>query len=235
MTQQDPSSAPLFETLSASRRLFYYFRFIASSFVTALSSYVYDVAIGGNFDAFLNSLASPLERGSNSTLPVFSDVFALADHHSKVMDDILSTCLLRSNQKAVGDLLRGALQIILEFGILMSDLRGGRMQEYEAAAPLEDLFSAYRRKMVNLVRRSALSLSYLLLTAVRAAQGSEGADRQIRLADRVDVARKPRRSCNVRFAPGSGSESARPPHPHQHTRVLAEPAIKNTRHNARPM
>ncbi|KIP06600.1 hypothetical protein PHLGIDRAFT_514697 [Phlebiopsis gigantea 11061_1 CR5-6] len=150
MTRQGSASAPLFETLTASRQLFLYFRFIASSFVSALSSYVYDIAIGDKFDSFLNSLASPLEREPGNTLPVFSDVFALAEYHSNVMDDVLSACLLRSNQKAVGDLLRGALEIILEFGILMSDLRSGRMREYEAAAPLEGLFFAYRCKMGRL-------------------------------------------------------------------------------------
>lgn len=147
---QDTTS-PLFETLAPSRRLFLYFRFIANSFVDSFSSYVYDTAIGGNFDAFVYNLTSPADREKDNILPIFSDVFALADYHSKVMDDILGACLLRSSQKAVGDLLRGALEVILEFGIVMSDLRSGQLQEYEAAGPLEDLFSTFRRKMILLV------------------------------------------------------------------------------------
>lgn len=144
-------SNPLFETLATSQRLFLYFRFVTNSFVTGLSSYVYDTAIGANFDAFLHGLARTGDAEPRSTPLVFTDVFALADHHSQVMDDILSACLLRSGQKAVGDVLRGALEIVLEFGILMSDLRSRRMQEYEAAAPLEDLFYAFRRRMIALV------------------------------------------------------------------------------------
>ena len=162
MTLQD--SPPLFETLAASRKLFLYFRFVANSFVATLSSYVYDVAIGGTFDAFLSSLTPSSSLSVSADSPAkskdakpasCSDVFALADRHSKVMDDILSACLLRSTQKAVGDTLRGVLDVILEFGILMSDLRDERMQEYEAAAPLNDLFAAFRRRMITLV-------SYLL-------------------------------------------------------------------------
>jgi hypothetical protein len=158
MTLQD--SRPLFETLTRSRKLFLHFRFLANSFVAALSSYVYDTAIRGIFDTFLRTLAdaSPADGTAESTpssnLPhttSFADVFALAEHHSTVLDDILSACLLRSNQKAVGDVLRGALEVILELGIIMSDLREGRVQEYEAAAPLEELFGAFRRRMISLV------------------------------------------------------------------------------------
>lgn len=158
MTLQD--SRPLFETLTASRKLFLHFRFLANSFVAALSSYVYDTAIRGIFDAFLHTLsdapsadatAEPTPGPSPLHVASFSDVFALAEHHSTVLDDILSACLLRSNQKAVGDVLRGVLEVILEFGLLMSDLREERVQEYEAAAPLEELFGVFKRRMMALV------------------------------------------------------------------------------------
>lgn len=164
MTQ--PNTSPLFETIAPTRRLFLYFRFVASSFVGSLSSYVYDTAIGGNFDPFLHHLASPHDRAADNPLPIFSDVFALADHHSKIMDDILGACLLRSSQKAVGDLLRGALEIILQFGILMSDLRNGKLQEYEAAGPLDDIFSAFCRKMTSFVSWMPYPILNVLLKQV---------------------------------------------------------------------
>lgn len=153
MTRQD--SSPLFETLTNSRKLFLHFRFLAHSFVSAFSSYVYDTAIGGAFDTFLRSLdngSSPASDAHDTgKRHEFTDVFALAERHSDILDDILSACLLRSNQKAVGDVLRGVLEVVLGLGLLAADLRDGRMQEYEAAAPLEELFGAFKRRMFALV------------------------------------------------------------------------------------
>ena len=160
MSLQRHSKQPIFETLTSSRKLFLYFRFVAHAFVTALSSYVYDTAIGGAFDTFLASLSTPLDHHqptantlSHSMPPSStpSDVFALAERHSALLDDILSACLLRGSQKSVGDVLRGVLELILQFGLLMADLHNGKMQEYEAAEPLEELFGAFRRRMVALV------------------------------------------------------------------------------------
>lgn len=135
----------LFPTLTSSNKLLLHFRFIAHSFLTALSSYVFDTAIGGNFDAFLARLSNP-QRGAG-----FSDVFAVADAHSDVLDHILSACLLRSGQRAVGDLLRGALEIVLELGVLAGERQRGRLEEYQAAPLLDDLYTSFRRKMSTLV------------------------------------------------------------------------------------
>ncbi|KAF8210658.1 Spc98 family-domain-containing protein, partial [Mycena galopus ATCC 62051] len=84
------AARPLFPTLAPSNKLLLHLRFIAHSFMTHLSEYVLDTAIGGNFDP--------------SSQPAFSDVFALAKAHSALMDDVLSACLLRSHQRAAGDL-----------------------------------------------------------------------------------------------------------------------------------
>src|SRR5262245_54330000 len=102
---RNPSS-PLFPSLTSANNLLLHFRFIAQSFVSALSEYIFDTAIGGNFNAFLSQL-SPRTMDSNAN---FSDVFSLAKYHSSVMDDILSASLLRSGQRAAGDLLRGTLE-----------------------------------------------------------------------------------------------------------------------------
>ncbi|KAI0342038.1 hypothetical protein BDW22DRAFT_1331168 [Trametopsis cervina] len=147
-----PGSDPLFQTITPSQKLFEQFRFMASSFVASLSSYIYNTAIGGNFDKFIDKTTRQNMQDGNEGHFRFTDVFALADGHSQVMDDILSACLLRSGQKLVGDLLRSILDVVLEFGILMGDLYQGTMPEYRAVEPLEGLYATFRKKMTVLVR-----------------------------------------------------------------------------------
>ncbi|TCD62598.1 hypothetical protein EIP91_006644 [Steccherinum ochraceum] len=146
------NAKPVFPTFTASQKLFFHFRFVSHAFVAALSSYVYDIALGSNFDAFLAVLAPSPEAPSRQRAAHFPDVFALSEYHSSVMDDILSACLLRSGQKPVGDLLRGALEIILAFGLLMSDIVADRMEEYDAVAPLEELFRQFYNKVTTVVK-----------------------------------------------------------------------------------
>lgn len=150
------STEPVFETLTASNKLLLHFRFIGQSFVASLSAYVYDTAIGGNIDAFLARLMLSETSLDLSKSSAFPDVFSLARYHSKVMDDILSACLLRSGQRAVGDLMRGCLEILLDLGVLIGELSRGRMQEYEAAPRLEDLYEQFLGKMMALVRQWVL-------------------------------------------------------------------------------
>lgn len=138
----------LFPTLSQSRKLLTHFRFVAHSFVTTLSAYVFDVAIGGNFDAFLSRVAA-CRLGTSSE---FSDAFSLAEAHSAVLDDILSACLMRSGQQEAGDLLRESLELVLELCIMIGDLKDERLQEYQASSVLVALFAGFRKKMSTLVR-----------------------------------------------------------------------------------
>lgn len=147
-----PSDCPLFPTLVSSNKLLLHFRFLASSFVTNISSYVFDTAIGGNFDAFL----AKLSPDASSTAPTgeiqgFSDVFSLAKAHAALLNDILSACLMRSSQRGVGDLLRDALERVLELAVLMGERKRGRLEEYQAAPLLEDLFQKFQTKMTALV------------------------------------------------------------------------------------
>lgn len=117
-----------------------------------LSGYVFDTAIGGNVDPFLARLAPP---AADNEAPAFPDVFALAKAHSLLMDDVLSACLLRSGQRAAGYLLRQALELVLEFAVLVGDLKTGTLQEYQAAPLLEDLARRFRAKMAALVSCAA--------------------------------------------------------------------------------
>ncbi|KAI0702946.1 Spc98 family-domain-containing protein [Cerioporus squamosus] len=164
------ASAPLFPTLTPSNKLLLHFRFIAHSFVMALSSYVYDIAIGSNMDGFLARLAAAsgsdphsgyrhagLAASTSPDSPVheraaFADVFSLAEFHSRVLDDILSSCLLRSGQKAVGDILRGCMELVLELGVLVGEIRDGNLEEYEAGPMLEELWGRFRAKMTTFVK-----------------------------------------------------------------------------------
>ncbi|TFY64668.1 hypothetical protein EVJ58_g2472 [Rhodofomes roseus] len=149
------SASPLFPTLSQTNKLLLHARFVANAFVTALSSYIYDRAIGFRFDAFLAKLTVPVDgtaEAESKPQHGFSDVFALAEYHSAVLDDILSACLLRSGQKAVGDVLRGCLELVLELAVLAGDRYRGRLEEYQAAPLLEDVWERFRKKMLTLIK-----------------------------------------------------------------------------------
>ncbi|KAF7376426.1 Spindle pole body component [Mycena sanguinolenta] len=125
------TARPLFPTLTSSHKLLLHLRFIAHSFVTNLSEYATDGSGHG---------------------PAFSDVFALAKAHSALMDDVLSACLLRSSQRTAGDVLRQALELVLEFAVLVGDLKTGRLEEYQVAPLLTDLASRFRVKMAALTK-----------------------------------------------------------------------------------
>jgi len=144
------TSKPLFATLVHPQKRLLHFRFVAQSFVSTLSAYVFDTAIGGNFDPFIARMSIPTTSGGGAVAaaasvlregmdPVlaFSDVFALAKSHSELLDDILTACLLRSGQRAVGEVLRQSLELVLEFAIVAGELYRGRMEEHEAAVAME--------------------------------------------------------------------------------------------------
>jgi hypothetical protein len=139
------TSNPLFPTLTIARKRLLHFRFVSQSFVSSFSSYIFDTAIKGNFDPFVAQLSFSL-----SSLQ-FSDVFALANAHSSLLDDILSACLLRSGQKAVGEVLRCALELILEYAVVVGELWRGRMEEHQAAVVLEEIRIKFYEKMSVLV------------------------------------------------------------------------------------
>lgn len=165
MSTHRSTSKFLFPTLTKSRKLLLYFRFISQAFVSSLSGYIFDTAIGGNFDPFLARLSSGDSGLPNSSLNErafeFSDVFELAQCHSALLDDILSACLLRSGQKGVGDLLRHSLELVLEFTIVVGELHRGRLEEYQAAPLIEDLFERFRTKMTTFVGFSLASVLVL--------------------------------------------------------------------------
>ncbi|KAI9442428.1 Spc98 family-domain-containing protein [Lactarius indigo] len=151
---------PLFPTLTSVNNLLLRFRFAAQSFVSVLASHVPNVAVRGNVDPFLARL----------TPGTFTDVFELADAHSDVMDDVLSACLLRSNQRTAGEALRGCMELVLDLCVLAGERRRSRIEEYAAVPALETLYASFVEKMNTLVsfgvsHQSHVSLEYLHLAA----------------------------------------------------------------------
>ena len=165
------ASKPLFATLVQPQKRLLHFRFVARSFVSTLSAYVFDTAIGGNFDPFIARLSIPTLGGAATAATFvlkedmgFSDVFALAKSHSELLDDVLTACLLRSSQRAVGEVLRQCLELVLEFTIVAGEVYRGRMEEYEAAVAMEGVERRFLVKMgvfvscLFVMRRVILSL-----------------------------------------------------------------------------
>ncbi|KAJ7077325.1 gamma-tubulin complex, DGRIP91/SPC98 component protein [Mycena belliarum] len=151
-----PAARPLFPTLSASQKLLLHLRFIAQAFVARLGHYVRNTAIGGNFRPFLGHLQMQVDlvHGGehDEAQSAFLDVFALSRAHAALMDDVLSACLLRSAQRAAGDSLRQALELVLELAVLVGQRATGRLEEYEAAPLLSDLSKRFRGRMAHLTK-----------------------------------------------------------------------------------
>lgn len=146
-------TGPLFPTLVKSQKQLLHLRFVAQSFISSLSAYVADTAIRGNFEPFLVRLRRcPGSVSDQSTVGGFSDVFALARGHSALLDDVLSACLLRTSQRAVGELLRQVLELILELAVVAGERFRGRMEEYEAAGTVSRLGKSFLGKVATFVK-----------------------------------------------------------------------------------
>ncbi|KAJ3823716.1 gamma-tubulin complex, DGRIP91/SPC98 component protein [Lentinula raphanica] len=146
-TSEDPC---IFVTLASARKMVLHFRFMAQSFISNLIGYVYDTAIAGNLDPFLAELKGTAIH-PDTTHADFSDVFTLAEAHSQIMDSVLTACLLRGSQKIAGGTLRDALELVLDFAVLIGDLYRGRLEEYQAASVLERLYLQFQKKMAYLI------------------------------------------------------------------------------------
>jgi hypothetical protein len=136
-------TTPLFPTLAKANKDLLHFRFIAHHFISALASYVTDIAITSHFDSFIASLSNP----------TYDDAFTLGTAHSSLLDDILSACLLRSGQRAATLIVGNAMELVLSFVIVVGRLYENKLQEYEAEVKLADLNREFKAKMRTLVSR----------------------------------------------------------------------------------
>ena len=139
-----------------------HFRFSAQAFLTAFSAYVADTAIRGNVDPFIARVRyAEIAAASRSDEHIgpFADVYALMQRHSRVLDSVLAACLLRGAQRAVGDILRALLEVILEFSVLVgnaykfetSGIRSQVFNEERAAQRVEALFAKFHKTRYALV------------------------------------------------------------------------------------
>ncbi|KAK7692688.1 hypothetical protein QCA50_004321 [Cerrena zonata] len=75
-------------------QIFQHFKFMANSFISTLSNYIFTHVIGGFFDKFLQDFVT------EGSIIAFDSVEDLKNLHSQVLDNILSACLLRSHLKS---------------------------------------------------------------------------------------------------------------------------------------
>ena len=158
------SSDLVFPYDSRAQGILIHFRFAAQSFLASFASYVYDTAIGGNFDAFLSRIASAESSPDLSAENYFADVFSLMQRHSRVLDDILSACLLRTVQKTVREVLEAVLATIVDFAVLIGNTRSGHIPTTKAAANVEELFILFKEKRNLLVSRIDIGTCHLYFT-----------------------------------------------------------------------
>ena len=156
--------------------LLHRFRFHAHSFISTLITYIFDTAIGIHFDGFMARTElvamqhkarisqSCLQENDPSKKGVFTsriyvdddvtpvaDVFEIMTDHSIVLDKILGGCVLRTQQRAIADVLEDIFTIVLRLGSLVRDLKRGAMTNDDAATQLEKLHYNFERKMITFV------------------------------------------------------------------------------------
>jgi Gamma tubulin complex component C-terminal len=171
--------------------LLHRFRFHSHAFVSTLITYVFDTAIGIHLDGFMTRVqdiatqhamrtsqsASPrldsqgdiTNGGSYNAVQVYvdddtkpvADVFEIMDDHSIVLDKILGSCVLRTPQRAISDVLEDILSLVLRLGSLIRDLRRGALTNEAAAAQLQKLHYNFERKMITFVSVQNIQLLYL--------------------------------------------------------------------------
>jgi hypothetical protein len=161
---------PVFSYSPKANAMLVCLRFQIQAFVTSYAGYIFDSAIGANFDSYLERIS---DRDNDKDIMAriqvnaeqehdVTSVFALRDLHSQLLDRILSGCLLRTAQRAAGDALRDLLDVVLQFGALVVDLRGGAVGESEGAQRVEEVYWLFRKKMFRFVRDALL---FLMLAA----------------------------------------------------------------------
>lgn len=147
------------------------FRFHTHTFVSVLTSYVFDTVVRTNFDAFnlklrtieelhymrqreWNQLNTARPGSSHQQEPPkpAADIFEVMGDHSKMLDKILGGCMLRTQQRAISDVVEDILSIILLLGSLVRDFKRHALSEEDATAQLQKLHTTFERKMMTLTK-----------------------------------------------------------------------------------
>ena len=151
------SDGPVFPYAPRAQDLLVRLRFQIHAFVTGFVTYIFDCAIGGNFDTYMRRIAELRDGFADGSLAgddaehLVTDVFSLAESHSDLLDRILSGCLLRTVQRAAGDALRDLLELVLQFGRLLINVRRGIVRGPQGAEELQELHALFQERMRSFV------------------------------------------------------------------------------------
>ncbi|KDQ15335.1 hypothetical protein BOTBODRAFT_131086 [Botryobasidium botryosum FD-172 SS1] len=129
-----------------------HFRFRAQSFLSNFIAYIFDIAIGVNWNSFITRLRN-LQESSNADSIVdnvreVQDVFSLVNYHSAVLDKMLEACVLKTRHKAVANVLTKCLEIILQLGKLVGERTSSAISELEGSKRLQALFQSFEKNAV---------------------------------------------------------------------------------------
>ena len=158
--QQTTPGEDLFKAKPQTHRLLLRFRFQTHSFVSALTSYIFDSAIGAHFNAFMRRLESVVQqvrlhsrkgRDGDEDFASVPDAFEFMNDHSKMLDKILGACMLRTQQRAIAEVVTDILSIVLNLGTLVGDMKRGIVDDSTGEARIKKLYHTFERKMFTLV------------------------------------------------------------------------------------
>ncbi|KIM23387.1 hypothetical protein M408DRAFT_77699 [Serendipita vermifera MAFF 305830] len=170
---------PLFTQTPHALGLLRRFRFHAHGFVSTLITYIFDTAIGIHLEGFTSRIKDIATRHNSRTsqsssratdeevnqdkislaqvfvdddgIPV-ADIFEIMTDHSLVLDKILGGCVLRTQQRAISEVLEDLMTIVLRLGSLVRDLKRGALTDDDASSQLEKLHYNFERKMFTLTK-----------------------------------------------------------------------------------
>lgn len=156
------------------QRVFHHLRFQTNAFISALSTYIADSAIGANYNTFMERLVklrhgvseqSPSSSSAPEDVPLeeLRDVFSILAYHSAVMDKILEACLLKTRHRSVGASLVSCMDSVLHLGKLVVGLKAGTMSEETAERKLRKIHDSFHSAMENLVSNAFHLIIYIEL------------------------------------------------------------------------
>ena len=72
-------------------------------------------------------------------------------HHSAVMDDVMTACMLRSAQGKLRDVVKACLESVLSFATLVGEVRRGRVAVEDAEKRMKRIGQRFEEKVKVLV------------------------------------------------------------------------------------
>ena len=104
-------------------------------------------------------LHSREERDGDEGFLFVPDVFELMDDHSKMLDKILGACMLRTQQRAIAEVVTDILSNVLNLGTLVGDMKRGIVDDSNGETKMKKLYYVFERKMFTFVCLLSIRLS----------------------------------------------------------------------------